>query len=379
MTEIDVNPARRRMFGPFGGIVWLAFVALPAVAMLASRHSVGHDVAMLGLAVAFCLLYGAELMPHRVSTGRVSAHRVALLGALAVVLSVADDSGWGFLFTYVAALAGAGLPGRLAPWGLVACTAAAAGCSAIGGDSGSIVITAAAVTGGVGFMMIGIGSLRRSNEALYAARTELARVAVAEERVRFARDLHDLLGHSLSLVALKAELSRRLLPDQPEQALVHVRELEGVARQALGEVRDAVGGYRRPTLAGELAGARRAFAAAGIDDAVDHAEVALDVEVDATLAWAVREATTNAIRHSGARHAWISVRPDGEDVVVEIADDGRGSSGASGGSGLHGLGERAAALGGRIESGMRPGGGFRLRVSVPRAGPLPAASALARR
>ena len=131
--------------------------------------------------------------------------------------------------------------------------------------------------------------LRMSNRELCEARAELALSAVAAERERFARDLHDLLGHSLSVIAIKSELAGRLLPGSPERAAAEVADVEHVARQALREVREAVSGYRRPTLDDELEGARVALSAAGIDAEFERAPVPLDPEVEAVLAWAVRE------------------------------------------------------------------------------------------
>jgi two-component system sensor histidine kinase DesK len=196
----------------------------------------------------------------------------------------------------------------------------------------------------------------------------VARLAVAEERERFARDLHDLLGHSLSVIALKAELAGRLLPHQPQQAADHVAELESVAREALAEVREAVSGYRQPTLAGELAGARMALEAAGIETRVRTPAAELPPDVEAVLAWAVREGTTNVIRHSGAQRCTIALAGgrDGSGASLEISDDGRGADGDGGnGNGLAGLRERAALLAGHVETGRRRDGGFRLRVTVP--------------
>ena len=146
-----------------------------------------------------------------------------------------------------------------------------------------------------------IGGLMRANEALREARAELAEMAVAEERLRFARDLHDLLGHDLSLIALKAELARKLLPARADEAAAEVEQIRELTRSALAQVREAVGGYRRPTLSSELAGrqggarGRRHRAATST-----RADGALDPEVASVLAWAVREGATNAIRHSGA-------------------------------------------------------------------------------
>ena len=173
--------------------------------------------------------------------------------------------------------------------------------------------------------MVLMRDLRMRNAELTEARAELARTAVAQERERFARDLHDLLGHTLSVIALKAELAGRLLPDRPEQAATEVHEVEQVARAALGEVRQAVSGYRQPTLDGELAGARMALSAAGIRAEVERAPVTLDPEVEAVLAWAVREGATNVIRHSGAKRCTVRISAGLADAGVEVIDDGRGS------------------------------------------------------
>jgi two-component system sensor histidine kinase DesK len=202
---------------------------------------------------------------------------------------------------------------------------------------------------------------------LRSAREELARLAVDEERLRFARDLHDLLGHSLSLITLKSELAGRLLPNGPEKAEAEVQDIEEVARQALREVREAVAGYRSPTLDEELAGAAEMLEAAGIDCRIENGAGLLPKETDGVLAWAVREGTTNVIRHSHARACRIVLaREDGE-VYAEITDDGRGETNEeTSGSGLSGLAERVAGFGdGEFEAGPLPEGGFRLRVSLP--------------
>jgi two-component system sensor histidine kinase DesK len=196
--------------------------------------------------------------------------------------------------------------------------------------------------------------------------------AVAEERLRFARDLHDLLGHSLSLIVLKSELAGRLQQVNAERATGEIRDVEGVAREALREVRAAVAGYRQPTLATELPGARIMLAAAGIACDIDDAAEDVPRAADAVLAWTVREGVTNVIRHSNARRCTVSVTRLEEVASVEITDDGRGpvlapmpdATGKSG-SGLAGLAERATAHGGSCEAGCRAGGGFRLFVSLP--------------
>ena len=196
-------------------------------------------------------------------------------------------------------------------------------------------------------------------------------LAVAEERNRIARDLHDTLGHSLSVIALKSELARRLLPDDPSRADAELADVERVTREALASVRETVSGYRQPSLAIELAEARAALAAAGITGEVEPAPEGLPRNVDAMLGWAVREGVTNVLRHSDATTARIRIIADGSSRAVEVVDDGRGLPPDDGapdgraGVGLAGLRERAASLGGRVEAGPLPDYGFRLLVAVP--------------
>jgi signal transduction histidine kinase len=214
--------------------------------------------------------------------------------------------------------------------------------------------------------------LRARNVELLRARDERAKLAVAEERLRFARDMHDLLGHSLSVIALKAELAGRLLQQDAEAAGVHIGDLEAVARGALAGVRDAVSGYRRPDLAVELDGARTALRAAGIEAHVKSFDEQLSPEVEALLAWTVREGTTNVVKHSDAHSCTVLIDRDEDLVRAQVIDDGRGPRdgeaslvGIDGGHGLTGLSERVERLAGILEAGPVTQGGFRLSVSVP--------------
>jgi two-component system sensor histidine kinase DesK len=207
---------------------------------------------------------------------------------------------------------------------------------------------------------------------LRAAREELARLAVSEERLRFARDLHDLLGHSLSLITLKGELAERLLPDTPEnrRAIEEVRGLQGVARGALKEVREAVSGYRRPSLDEELAGACAMLEAAGISCRARKEVGVLPRDAEGILTWVVREGATNVVRHSRAKRCEIRLARDGESVRAEVRDDGLGprpkhADNGVGGSGLAGIAERVQAGGGQFEAGPLREGGFGLRVMLP--------------
>jgi two-component system, NarL family, sensor histidine kinase DesK len=256
------------------------------------------------------------------------------------------------------------------PWNVVVLpvTSLAAGVSAtIGGGNTSAAWGQALGLLGIGAAMVAMGEIMRTNRELVEARAEVARLAVADERERFARDLHDLLGHSLSVIALKAQLAQKRLPDDPETAAADVADIEAVTRDALREVRQAVSGYHRPALVAELEGARTALGAAGIDTTIDHPQVALPPDVEAVLAWTVREAATNVIRHSGARHSAIRVLPALGEAVVEVVDDGRGAPAENGsGHGLVGLEARVRDAGGRLEAGPREDGpGFRVRAVVP--------------
>ncbi len=201
---------------------------------------------------------------------------------------------------------------------------------------------------------------------LRRAREELARAAVNEERLRFARDLHDLLGRSLSTIVLKSELAGRLAPHAPERAAAEIADVERTARDALQQVRAAVAGYRRPSLISELAAARELLAAAGIDASIESSPAALPSVADGLLGWAVREGVTNVVRHSRARSCTIRLARRAGRATAEIVDDGSGSgAGGAGGCGLAGLLERTTAVGGQLDAGPMAGGGFRLLVDVP--------------
>lgn len=254
--------------------------------------------------------------------------------------------------------------------GLVALVAAF-GTGSLAGDWADALTTGVTVAT-ISLTIFALTRLGRANRELQVARRELADLAVAEERARIARDLHDTLGHSLSVIALKAELARRVLPDDPARAATEIGDVETVARDALASVRETVSGYRQPTLAMELAGARAALAAAGIDARVEPAPEDLPRDVDAVLGWAVREGITNVLRHSDAAHARVRVLVGDVDAAVEIEDDGKAPAADDPddgsrrvGTGLTGLRERAARLGGGIEAGPLASGGFRLRVAVP--------------
>jgi len=364
---------RRKRIAINVSLLWLAF---PVLDLQASDAGALRTVAVLAAAATFVVLY--NLLPRGPADREVDRAVVASLAAMLLIaggLTLADRASWAMLFIFAAIAGAMRLSRRAGALWIVACTALTAGTLLAAHSDAGTAASLTATTLGIGFMMFAFRRLIGLNHELVEAREELARLAVSEERARFARDLHDLLGHSLSVIAVKAELAERLIERDPVRAAEHVADVRDVARDALAEVRETVSGYRRPTLSSELEGARMALEAAGIEAELEAAAVDLPADVEAVLAWAVREGTTNTVRHSGARSCRIAVLPGVADVSAEIVDDGTGQdpagngngSGAGGnGNGLAGLRERAARVAGHVEAGPAPEGGFRLRVTVPR-------------
>jgi len=220
----------------------------------------------------------------------------------------------------------------------------------------------------VSVAMVGFFTTIRTNIALTKARAEVARLAAENERTRIARDLHDLLGHSLTTITVKAGLARRLAETgNAERALAEIGEVEALSRRTLGDVRAAVSGQREVTLVGELATAREVLRASLIAAELPGSVDVVDPALSEVLGWVLREAVTNVVRHSHAKRCWVELGRD----WIDIRDDGAGST-AGAGNGLTGLRERVETVGGRLSAGPVPGG-WRLRAEVPvRRKPAPA-------
>ena len=370
------------------GALATVFLALPAVAVFRQQGLSGEAAFLVpGTAVFIVLVDRWVLVRVPVPAHRPLRDEVVLwvIVVLGVALFVVGQMNWLTALAIAAAGAGrfaASLPRAVI--GVAACAAAGVAVS-VWHDLGYGATLAA-----FGVPLLG-GLLAYSAERrnvlmvkLNQARAELARTAVAEERLRISRDLHDLLGHSLSLIALKSEVAGRMIESDPPRAAREIAELEAVARRSLAEVRQAVTGYRQPSLAAELAAARRMLASAGIDCRVDApGSYDLPPEADALLAWTVREGSTNIVRHSGAQRVTITVTVTGASASAELTDDGAGAPAGRGtpaagdggseptaatgaaGSGLAGLAERAGRLGGTLLAGAGARGGFRVRVTVP--------------
>ncbi|MCW2685489.1 MAG: sensor histidine kinase [Mycobacterium sp.] len=373
MNALAVNepaaPRRLRFMWLWFG-VWLVYMVQPLQDSWRQPH-LWQRIVGVTAALAFCAVYLIGFMRLRAllkRTGQrfplaVSWSIVAVMTVLAIVLMVAiGQSGLGSLI-YVAVMAAFTLPIRAGWIGVATLAVTMTVVQRIipgwrPNDGLTFQLAIAALAGW------GVVHLVERNAQLAAAREEIARLAVAEERNRFARDLHDLLGHSLTLVAIKAELASRLIRLAPERAEAEIADVQRLAREALADVRSAVGGYREVSLGAELARARSALTAAGIEAELPTATSDVPEDRHELFGWAVREGITNVVRHSEAKHCRVRLTAR----EVEITDDGHGpgTEPVNGvGHGLVGLRERVAAIGGTLTVGRSAEGGFALRIGMP--------------
>jgi two-component system, NarL family, sensor histidine kinase DesK len=372
------------------GVIVAYFVLDPAAGNLGHDPTARNALLLAGALAFIGLLAWLVTSTHVVAPQRVPWPLLAVILALGIALYLAEGrENWLIVLVLAAAACGRfSATARPAVTGAVTC--GAAGLALAVADhytSGNLALAALTPSLGAFFAYLA-GKRLEALATLRQTRAELARVAVAEERLRIARDLHDLLGHSLSLITLKAELSRRMIAADTAGAEREIAELEAVARQSLSDVREAVAGYRQPDLAAELGAARQLLAAAGVTCRISvPPDLSLPAEVDTLLAWAVREGVTNVVRHARATSAAITIASGRDGIAAEISDNGRGGARPAGtaapgsgpgpepaprtGSGLAGLGERVRRLGGRLEAGPAGPAGFRLRITIP-ASPRPA-------
>ncbi|HZO61442.1 MAG TPA: sensor histidine kinase [Gaiellaceae bacterium] len=366
---------RRRLLRVRAGQILGLLYLLGPVSDLADSSLSGLRLWAVAAAVAaFVAVYLLVLPPipplERRGPWAVYAVLALLPVTAGLVLALGGPQSFVALFVYAVAAGGLLLPTRAAVAG-IAVTALGVGVGLAAAHADGDVIAAHTLTViTIGTMLTAFGHHLRTIRELRAAREQIARFAVSEERLRIARDMHDLLGHTLSLIALKSDLAARLVMTDPETARKELTDVQNVTRQALAEVREAVQGYRRLAFDEALEGARAALAAAGIACRVDGGTENLPEEVESVLAWAVREAATNVVRHSGAHACSITLFADDAGVALQVVDDGTApGKGAERGSGLAGLAERARRLHGTLEAGVRPEGGFRVRLSLPLTGP----------
>jgi two-component system, NarL family, sensor histidine kinase DesK len=214
----------------------------------------------------------------------------------------------------------------------------------------------------VGISDIHFAQRNRTNKKLLKAQEEIEQIAKVAERERIARDLHDVLGHTLSVIILKSELAGKLMGRDPERAGNEIREVEQISRQALSEVRDAIRGYRSQGLPAELAQAKATLETAGLSVKCEAAQIVLPALHESVLSMAVREAVTNVVRHAHARTCNLRLEQQNGSCRLAIEDDGRGGS-QNEGNGLRGMRERVEMLGGTLERDSQSG--TKLTITVP--------------
>jgi two-component system, NarL family, sensor histidine kinase DesK len=354
--RLSLLPAETRREAGFTPYVWIIYL-LPFVADPFWRgRSIGVIALTLVAAFVFLALYFAGYW----SRGRRLLLIVAAITALGLVF-IPFNRGAGCFFIFAAGHAGSSGPPVQAAR-VIAAVLAAAGLAAFAYRLPPLawipVIVIAAIIGAV---CIQAAESARKNQRLRAAQEEIQRLAQVAERERIARDLHDLLGHTLSVIVLKTELASKLADRDTAAAFREIRDVEQIARQALREVRAAVTGYRAQ-IGEEIACARQAFAAAGVSFEPSVELLPLSAAQESVLAFAIREGVTNVLRHAGARRCRVELHRQEGRVRLLVEDDGRGGR-APEGSGLASMRERVAALGGVLERFAE--GGTRLVISLP--------------
>ncbi|MFM6851601.1 MAG: sensor histidine kinase [Terrabacter sp.] len=326
--------------------VWLVFLIFPLLAVVSEPRPAWQVVLGVALIVVFGLVYalGAQHLQRlgracRPWTGRGVAYLVVLVACTAGLATLIGAGSLGFL-PFVVSFGMFALP---IVWsmavGVVCVVVAALTAIFVDPEEGTWVV--AIIVFAVGSMTAAIRLMSERGEQYQAMSRELALVA---ERERVARDVHDVLGHSLTVVTVKAELAERLVDLDPQRAKGELAEIQALSRQALAEIRETVGGLRQARLDSELVSARTALAGAGIQAHVPADTAAVDPRHRTVLAWVLREATTNVVRHSDADACWVELDSD----RLTVRDDGRGLGGRPEGNGIRGLRERVEAAGGHL-------------------------------
>ena len=355
--KIRLSDREQRDLGwtPYAWLVYLIFYFVPLAAGTPTTREV---VWSLLAAAAFLLLY-FEAFRSRGTRQLVIAWAIHGIGLAIVPINPAG----GCFFIYAVAFLGfAASPRAAFRWlalMLVSITAEALWL----GTPGWGWLPVLAISAVVGGTNVQFAQMRRKDRQLRVAQAAVEEMARIAERERIGRDLHDLLGHTLSVIVLKSELASKLADRDPPRAIAEIREVERISREALAEVRKAVSGYRAEGLSDEIANAERVLVAAGITAEISGVSTtALSPEEDRALAYALREAVTNVVRHAGATRCWIALSENEGLIHLEVRDNGRGGL-APEGSGLSGMRERLRQVAGTLERHGQ--NGTRLVMSLP--------------
>ncbi|MFI9340475.1 histidine kinase [Streptomyces sp. NPDC052773] len=355
------------------GISAVVFSGYGVITLLNVHNAVSGTSALAVCTAAVVVLYAVQVMLTSPGARRWSTRRKALTLGVQAALTIGPLVWLGVAWGSMAGPLGGSflliLPSRIA-WPcyalmplLIMGWSVSEGVPAL--ETGYFTISTALT----GLVIYGMTRLTDLVREVHDTRAEMARMAVTQERLRFARDLHDLLGYSLSAITLKSELIHRLVPVNPERARDEVASVLGVARQALADVRLVASGYRDMSLEAEAESVAEVMAAADVDVRVDIRCGRLHPLVDTVLATALREGVTNILRHSKVQSCTIDVATVGETVRLDLVNDGVTTENQAGspdrGSGLGNLGARLAAIGGELTAGVVPGGRFRLTAVAP--------------
>ncbi len=346
---------------PYAWLIYLtSFLAWPALRSASLRE---WALTAAGTAVFLVLYFWGHWLEGRQILW--AAGGILLLG----VLFAPWNPGAGTFFIYAASFIADAVSPRFA-WGLLGLLLAVLALETPLAHLSPYAWAPAAVFSLViGSICIHGAEVKRVNARLRMAQEEVERLAKTAERERIARDLHDVLGHTLSLITLKSELAGKLVHRDPERAGREIREVERISREALREVRTAIAGYRSEGLQAEMGRARLALESSGVRLEYFAQPVELDPAQETVIALALRESVTNVVRHSGAGSCRITLEQDGEETRLEVRDDGRGGS-APAGIGLASMRERVEGIGGRLERHAETG--TALRIALPRRKLLPA-------
>jgi two-component system sensor histidine kinase DesK len=358
------DPAERfplrswRRWIDFDHTIWLLFLGFWFIEPAAGHQPLSK---WLWLCLVIALFIPFWLLAHR-GPRRFRWVWVLAMFALALVYVPINFTAWG-IYIYIAIAIAEIFESTNTVIGLLLLQ-----CAAILAESWLFHLSAWVWTMSVGFTLFwGMNRLRtrqkeRTDAKLRMAHEEIERLAKTAERERIARDMHDVLGHSLSVIVLKSELARRLLASEPARAALEIAEIEAAARQALGEVRKTLTGYRSEGFASELTRAARILETAGVRLNKPVQAPYLTPRHEATLSLVLREAVTNIVRHAGASECSIEVSTAKDSTQLVIADDGRGDIRQEG-NGLRGMRERVRELGGSLS--LESHRGTRLRIELP--------------
>jgi two-component system, NarL family, sensor histidine kinase DesK len=336
---------------------WLIYSVPFVIAAFSKGLTRSETVAMLAAYPVFVTLY---LAGHAVRGLRI-LWIVGALDALALGFGPRNPPASCF-FIYGSALLGNALPFRQAVLTLMAQVALPLVARLVIDLHNFFLIPATVISALVGAVTIQAAVNTARDSKLRLAQAEVERMAKVAERERIARDLHDLLGHTLSVVVLKSELAQKLLHRDPDRTRQEIAEVEKIARDGLAEVREAITGYRSSGLEAEIEHVRQALRSAGIDATIEKRSVALAPEQETALSLALREAATNVIRHAQASTCHIRFYARDGSVLMEVEDNGCGGE-APFGNGLTGMRERIQALGGVLR--RETDGGTRLHIRLP--------------